>query len=128
MMNRYVFLVLRIIVAIILIQTLRFKFLAHPDSVFIFTQAGLEPEGRIVIGFLELIAAFLIIFPRTVWLGAGLTLGVISGAIFLHLTKIGIEVKSDGGALFYTAILIFILSAIILWHERKKIPLLGDKL
>ena len=128
MMNRFVFLALRIIVAIILIQTLRFKFLAHPDSVFIFTQAGLEPEGRIVIGFLELIAAFLIIFPRTVWLGAGLTLGVISGAIFFHLTKIGIEVKGDGGALFYTAILIFILTAIILWHERKKIPLLGNKL
>ncbi len=127
-MNRYVFLVLRIIVAVILIQTLRYKFLAHPDSVFIFTQAGLEPGGRIVIGFLELIAAFLIIFPRTVWLGAGLTLGVISRAIFLHLTKIGLVVKGDGGALFYTAILIFVLSAIILWHERKKIPLLGNKL
>jgi uncharacterized membrane protein YphA (DoxX/SURF4 family) len=127
-MNRYIFLALRIIVAVILIQTLRFKFLAHPDSVYIFTQAGLEPEGRIIIGFLELIAAFLIIFPRTVWLGAGLTLGVISGAIFLHLTKIGIVVKGDSGALFYTAILIFVLSAIILWHERKKIPLLGDKI
>jgi len=127
-MNRYIFLALRIIVAIILVQTLRYKFLAHPDSVYIFTQAGLEPEGRIVIGFLELIAAFLIIFPRTVWLGAGLTLGIISGAIFLHLTKIGIEVKDDSGALFYTAMLIFVLSAIILWHERKNIPLLGDKL
>ena len=127
-MNRFVFLALRIIVAVILVQTLRYKFLAHPDSVFIFTQAGLEPEGRIVLGFLELIAAFLIIFPRTAWLGAGLTLGVISGAIFLHLTKIGIEVKGDSGALFYTAILIFVLSAVILWHERKKIPLVGDKL
>lgn len=127
-MNRYIFLALRIIVAVILVQTLRYKFLAHPDSVFIFAQAGLEPGGRIVIGFLELIAAFLIIFPRTVWLGAGLTLGVISGAIFLHLTKIGLVVKGDGGALFYTAILIFVLSAIILWHERKKIPLVGDKL
>jgi putative oxidoreductase len=126
-MNRFLFLALRIIVAVILIQTLRFKFLAHPDSVFIFTQAGLEPEGRIVIGFLELIAAFLIIFPRTAWLGAGLTLGVISGAIFLHLTKIGIDVQGDGGSLFYTAILIFVLSSIILWHERKKIPVLGNK-
>ena len=127
-MKRFFFLFLRIIIALILIQTLRYKFLAHPDSVFIFTQAGLEPEGRIIIGFLELIAAFLIIFPRTVWLGAGLTLGIISGAIFLHLTKIGIEVQGDGGALFYTAILIFVLSAIILWHERKKIPLVGDKI
>jgi putative oxidoreductase len=127
-MNRFIILALRIIVAIILIQTLRFKFLAHPDSVFIFTQAGLEPVGRIVIGIVELIAAFLIIFPRTVWLGAGLTIGVISGAIFLHLTKIGIDVQGDGGALFYTAILIFVFSAIILWYERKKLPFLGDKL
>jgi putative oxidoreductase len=126
-MNRFLFLALRIIVAVILIQTLRFKFLAHPDSVFIFTQAGLEPEGRIIIGLLELVAAFLIIFPKTVWLGAGLTLGIISGAIFLHLTKIGIDVQGDGGSLFYTAILIFVLSAIILWHERKKIPVLGNK-
>ena len=127
-MNRFIFLALRIIVAIILIQTLRFKFLAHPDSVYIFTQAGLEPTGRIIIGLLELIAAFLIIFPRTAWLGAGLTLGIISGAIFLHLTKIGIDVKGDGGTLFYTAILIFVFSAIILWHERKKVPFIGDKL
>ena len=127
-MNRFIFLALRIIVAVILIQTLRFKFLAHPDSVFIFSQAGLEPEGRYIIGFLELIAAFLIIFPRTVWLGAGLTLGVISGAIFLHLTKIGIEVQGDGGALFYTAILVFVFSALILWHERKVIPIICNKL
>lgn len=125
-MNRYIFMTLRIIIAIILIQTLRYKFLAHPDGVYIFTQAGLEPEGRIAIGFLELIAAFLILVPRTIWLGAGLTLGIISGAIFLHLTKIGIEVQGDGGALFYTAVLIFLLSAIILWHERKKIPLIGS--
>ena len=127
-MNRFLFLALRIIVAVILIQTLRFKFLAHPDSVFIFTQAGLEPAGRIIIGLLELIAAFLIIFPKTVWLGAGLTLGIISGAIFLHLTKIGIEVQGDGGALFYTAILIFVLSSIILWNERKKIPVVGNNI
>lgn len=126
-MNRFLFLALRIIVAVILIQTLRFKFLAHPDSVFIFTQSGLEPEGRIIIGLLELVAAFLVIFPKTVWLGAGLTLGIISGAIFLHLTKIGIDVQGDGGSLFYTAILIFVLSSIILWHERKKIPVLGNK-
>ena len=127
-MYRILFLTLRIIVAVILIQTLRFKFLAHPDSVYIFSRTGLEPTGRIAIGILELIAAFLIIFPRTVWLGAGLTLGIISGAIFLHLTKIGIEIKGDGGTLFYTAILIFVFSAIILWHERKKVPFIGDKL
>ncbi|WP_299219970.1 DoxX family membrane protein [uncultured Aquimarina sp.] len=114
-------LVLRIIVAIILIQTLRFKFTAHPDSVYIFSKVGLEPYGRIVIGIAELIAGVLILIPKTVWIGATLTLGVIGGAIFMHITKLGIEINDDGGILFITAMLTFILSAIILWIKRKEI-------
>ena len=121
-MKKYLLFTLRIIVAIILIQTLRFKFTAHEDSVFIFTQVGLEPVGRIGIGILELIAGILLLIPKTVWAGATLTLGLIGGAIFMHLTKLGIEVNGDSGILFYTAILTFILSGIILWVYRKDIP------
>jgi len=117
----------RLLIAIILLQTLRFKFTAHPDSVYIFTQVGLEPYGRIGIGILELIAAILILIPRTVWLGAGLTLGIISGAIMMHLTMIGIEVKGDGGTLFYLAVLLFVLSAYILYSYRTDIPFLNLK-
>jgi len=127
-MNKNVFLVLRLIIAIILVQTLRYKFTSHPDSVYIFTQVGLEPYGRIAIGIMELIAAILILIPKTVWLGAGLTLGIISGAIFFHITKIGVEVMGDGGALFYMALSILVLSLIVLWHERKKLPLIGSRL
>lgn len=115
-----VLLILRIVVAVILIQTLRFKFTAHPDSVYIFSKVGLEPIGRIGIGIAELIAGILILIPKTVWLGASITLGVIGGAIFMHLTKIGIDVKGDGGILFYTAVLVFVLSAILLWFNREK--------
>ncbi|WP_298548145.1 DoxX family membrane protein [uncultured Aquimarina sp.] len=114
-------LVLRIIVAIILIQTLRFKFTAHPDSVYIFSKVGLEPYGRIVIGIAELVAGVLILIPKTVWIGATLTLGVIGGAIFMHITKLGVEINDDGGILFITAMLTFILSAIILWIKRKEV-------
>ena len=121
-MKKYLPLVLRIIVAIILIQTLRFKFTAHPDSVYIFETMGLEPYGRFGIGILELIAGILLLIPKTVWIGALLTLGVIGGAIFSHLTMLGIEVKDDGGVLFYTAIVTFILSAIILYQNKQKIP------
>ena len=127
-MKKYLPLVIRIVVAVILIQTLRFKFTAHPDSVYIFTKAGLEPNGRIISGIVELIAAILILIPKTAWLGAALTLGVISGAIFMHITKIGIEVNEDGGTLFYMAILIFILSLIILLINRKNIPIIGKNL
>lgn len=127
MKSNKIILVLRIAVAIILIQTLRFKFTAHPDSIYIFETVGLEPLGRIGIGILELIAGILLLIPKTVWAGATLTLGLIGGAIMMHLTQLGIEVKGDGGVLFYTAVLTFILSAIILFNQRKAIPFIGKK-
>lgn len=120
--------ILRLAVAIILIQTLRFKFTAHPDSVYIFSQVGLEPYGRITIGILELIAGILLLIPKTVWAGTTLTLGVISGAIVMHLTQLGIQVNNDGGVLFSTAVVTFILSAIILYFYKKDIPVIGKKL
>lgn len=121
-MKKHLPLVLRIVVAIILIQTLRFKFSAHPDSVYIFEKVGLEPIGRIGIGFLELIAGILLLIPKTIWIGATLTLGILGGAIVMHLTQIGIEVKNDGGLLFSTAIITFILASIILYLYRSEIP------
>ncbi len=127
-MTKYLILALRIVVAIILVQTLRFKFTAHPDSVYIFTQAGLEPVGRIGIGVMELIAAILILIPRTVWIGAGLTVGLMAGAVFMHLTKIGIDVRGDHGTLFYTAIFVFLAAFVILLRYRKEIPVIGQKL
>jgi uncharacterized membrane protein YphA (DoxX/SURF4 family) len=127
-MNKKLLLVLRIIVALILIQTLRFKFTAHPDSVYIFTKVGLEPFGRIGIGVLELISAILILFPRTIWAGAVLTIGILGGAITMHLTQLGIEINNDGGTLFYMALGTFLISVIILFDQRKNIPFIGTKL
>ena len=125
-MKKYLPFVLRLIVAIILIQTLRFKFTAHPDSVYIFEKVGLEPYGRIGIGILELIAGILLLIPKTVWAGATLTLGVIGGAIFMHITQLGIEINNDGGVLFFTAIITFILAAIILYIYKKDIPFFNN--
>ncbi|MEM9819765.1 MAG: DoxX family membrane protein [Bacteroidota bacterium] len=122
MNKKYIDLALRVVIAIILIQTLRYKFTAHPDSVYIFSQVGLEPYGRIGIGILELIAGILLLSSRTAWLGAGLTVGIIGGAIFMHLTQLGIEVNGDNGSLFYLALLTFALSSIVLWLYKKDIP------
>ena len=127
-MQKYLPLFLRIVVAIILVQTLRFKFTAHPDSVYIFTKVGLEPNGRIFIGILELIAAVLLLIPKTIWAGALLTLGVIGGAIMMHLTQLGIQINNDGGVLFITALVTFILSLVILYRYKKDIPIIGKKL
>ena len=125
-MKKNIHLGLRIVVAVILVQTLRYKFTAHPDSVYIFTKVGLEPYGRIGIGILELIAAILILIPKTVWLGSLLSLGIILGAILIHLTGLGIEINGDGGFLFYLGILVFVLSFILLWMNRKSIPFIGE--
>ena len=121
-MNKYVLRFFRILISIIILQTLRFKFTAHPDSVYIFSKVGLEPFGRIFIGILELVAAILILIPKTIWLGSLLTFGIISGAVLMHLTILGIQINNDGGLLFFMALIVLILSGIIIWNERKNIP------
>jgi uncharacterized membrane protein YphA (DoxX/SURF4 family) len=117
--------ILRIIVAVILFQTLYFKFTGAPESVYIFKTLGVEPWGRIASGVFELIAAVLILIPRTAWFGALMSLGVISGAIFSHLTKLGIVVQNDGGLLFILAVTVFVCSATVAFLHRNEIPLLG---
>ena len=124
-MNKKLLLFLRITIAVILLQTLRYKFLAHPDSVYIFSALGLEPYGRIGIGIVELIASILLFPKKTTWLGALLSVGLMAGALFSHLTQLGIEVKNDGGTLFYMALLTWILSLTVLWEERKNIPFIN---
>jgi len=113
--------VLRLTVAYILLQTLRFKFGAAPESVYIFSTVGMEPWGRIGSGVVELIASILILVPRTTAFGAILALGTMSGAIFFHLTKLGIEVMGDHGQLFYMAIAVWIAAAVLLSVYRRQV-------
>jgi hypothetical protein len=110
--------------AVILLQTLFFKFTAAPESVYIFSTLGLEPEGRIGSGVVELIAAILILTPRTVVYGAGLSLAVITGAIVSHLTKLGIALPlvDDHGELFALAVVVFVCSLTTLVLHRDSIP------
>ncbi|MBX7108437.1 MAG: DoxX family protein [Chitinophagales bacterium] len=119
---------LRITAAVILLQTLYFKFSAHPEAVYIFTTIGMEPWGRIGIGVMELITSLLLLIPRTTWLGAAMALGLMTGAIFFHLTKLGIDVYNDGGRLFVMAIAVFVISLVLLWMNRGDIPLFGKKI
>lgn len=113
--------VLRLIAAIILLQTLFFKFSAAEESVYIFSAIGMEPWGRIGSGIVELIAAVLIIWPPTTGIGALIGLGVMSGAIFFHLTKLGIVVMDDHGQLFMYALLVFISCLVLVMLNRKKL-------
>lgn len=120
--------VCRVAVAAILFQTLFFKFTGAEESKYIFSTVlgpELEAFGRVGSGIVELIAVVLLLVPRTAWLGALLSLGTISGAIFSHLTLLGIEVKGDGGLLFGLAVAVFVLSAVVLLLHRKELPVLG---
>lgn len=117
-----------IIAAVILLQTLFFKFTAAPESVYIFSTLGLEPSGRIGSGVAELIAALLLLWPASAWVGAALALGIMGGAILSHLTVLGIEVQGDGGQLFLLAVLVAVLSAFLLYRDRTRwMALLADR-
>lgn len=119
--------IMRLAAAIILLQTLFFKFTAAPESVYIFSTLGLEPWGRIGSGIAELIAAVLLVIPSTASLGALLSLGVISGAILSHLTKLGIALPAvnDHGELFALAMIVFFCSAGVLFLHWRQLPLVG---
>ena len=115
----------RVAAAVILLQTLFFKFTAAAESVYIFTRVGLEPWGRIGSGIAELIAAILILIPATTWLGAGLALAVMLGALFSHLTVLGVVVMDDGGLLFGLALAVAACSVVLLFLQRRRVPIIG---
>lgn len=107
--KQIIYVVLRIVAAVILLQTLYFKFTAQPESVELFTKLGVEPWGRIGTGVIELITGILLLIPATVFIGAFLGVGLMAGAILSHLTVIGIQSQGDGGQLFMLAIIVLVL-------------------
>jgi putative oxidoreductase len=118
---------LRLLVAVILLQTLFFKFSGAAESIYIFSTLGVEPWGRIASGVIELIASALLLAPRTAVYGAALALGTISGAILAHLTRLGLALTAvgDGGELFALALVVFTGSALVLFIHRRQLPVLG---
>lgn len=120
--------VLRITIAVIFIQTLYYKFTAHPDSVYIFSTLGIEPYGRIGLGIAELITALLLFLPRTKLLGIFLSFGIICGAIASHFLVIGTEIKGDSGGLFSLALIVFSICLILFFIHRSEIQSLTKKL
>ena len=123
-------LLMRGIVAFILLQSLFYKFTAHPQATYIFTTLGIEPYGRIGIGIAELIVSVLLFFSKTKIISILSIIGIMIGAIFSHLfTDLGIAVKwtevySDGGLLFGMAVICLLFSIIILFlHYERNYPI-----
>ena len=113
-------LLLRVVAAVILLQTLYFKFTGQPESVELFTKLGVEPWGRIGTGVMELIASILLLLPATVFIGATLGVGLMIGAITSHILVLGIESQGDGGALFSLAVIVLILCITIQYLYKQQ--------
>lgn len=123
----YIERVAAIITAVILLQTLIFKFTGHPDSVYIFSSIGIEPYGRIGLGIVELIVAGLLLFFKTSLWGGILGTGIAMGAIISHLFILGIVVNNDGGMLFSLAIISFLCSAVVVFLKKEQLLLTLNK-
>lgn len=116
---------LQILAAVILLQTLFFKFSGAAESVYIFSTLGAEPAGRIGSGIVELVAAVLLLVPATVAVGAVLAIGLMAGALVSHLTVLGIEIMGDGGLLFGLALTVLASAAVVLVCRRGELPYVG---
>ena len=117
---------LRLVAAVILLQTLFFKFTGAPESVYIFSTLGAEPWGRIGSGIVELIASVLLLTPRTVVFGAALAMATMAGAIGSHIAKLGITLPAvgDRGELFALAVIVLLCSAAVLYLHRNELRLI----
>jgi hypothetical protein len=115
----------QLVAAVILGQTLFFKFTGAAESRYIFSTLGVEPWGRYGTGTLELLAVVLLLMPRTAGAGAVLGTGLMAGAIMAHLTRLGIVVQGDGGLLFGLALTTFAACATVAVLRRAEIPVIG---
>lgn len=124
--SKYMSWIAQLVCIAILGQTLYFKFFAHQDSVQLFTELGMEPEGRIIIGILELVACILLLIPTSVVFGALLGAGLMAGAVLGHITKLGWE--GDRLSLGLMAVVVLFSCCLILWLRRLEIPLINSVL
>jgi hypothetical protein len=122
----------QVVVALILAQTLFFKFTYASETQVIFADRGGRPAATAV-GLVELLCAILLLVPRTAALGAALALLVINGAIFTHVTSLGIQVvdpatgEGDGGLLFGLAVLVAVGSAVVLVFRWRQLGVFGRR-
>ncbi|MBX3605205.1 MAG: hypothetical protein KF788_08035 [Piscinibacter sp.] len=135
---------LALYISFVFVQSLFFKFTDSPETQYIFgtldawgTSLGFPglfaptgPFSQYVVGSAELVASALLLGglflgrPLLSALGAALSIGVISGAIFFHLfTPLGVQVRNtdgtlDGGQLFALACGVWVAAAVLLWSQR----------
>lgn len=115
------------IAAILLLMAAGMKFIGDPAAIEIFVRLDMEPAGRFVVAFVEVLAALLLVSPFAA-LGSLLAVAIMLGASIAHATQLGVVVNDDGGMLFGMLLLVLACSSYVLVSLRKKIPLVGDTL
>lgn len=119
---------------VVFIPSLFFKFSGAAETRHIFMTVGeflgigiFEPYGRYLIATAELVAAILLLIPRSQVYGAIIAIGVLSGAIFFHLfSPLGVVVRwTENGVaqqddtLFILAVTSFIAAWMVVWFRRQ---------
>lgn len=116
-------------IAGILLWYQQYKLTGNEGSVWLFTVLsdwlhihGYEKPFRLFVASMEIAASILVVLPWTRMWGAGLALGVMSGAIFFHVVSpLGIDPYHDGGALFKEACTVWLCAAFILLSYRDEL-------
>jgi hypothetical protein len=116
---------IRLLVAIILFQSLYFKFGSHEQAIHIFTTLDVEPWGRFLLGGIKLVLAIGILLPITKSIANNLIGLLMIGAVGAHLfTPLGIVVRwdgqNDGGQLFIMGVIVIILCVVEIGIERSR--------
>ncbi len=123
-----VILLLKLIITIIVGQTLIFKFSGAEESVYVFSALGIEPWGRLALGTMELVSILLLWIPKTTYYALMLILGIMSGAIASHLFVLGIVIKADKGELFILGLVTWVSTAAILIIKSEEVKTTAIKL
>lgn len=129
----------QLLAAAILGQTLFFKFTGAPETIALFEVLGAEPAGRYATAAFELIAVVLLLVPKTAAVGGLLAMGIMTGAIGGHLTKLGVSIDPaalgnedlrplEGPSLFVMACITFVSGAVVAFLRRGSIPVVGKLL
>jgi hypothetical protein len=98
-----------------MLQTLFFKFSGAAESVALFQMLNIlnlpESYARFGVGGIELLASLLLFHKKTEAIGSIFAIGLMSGAIMLHLTILGIA--GQQGILFGMALTVATCAAFI---------------
>ena len=101
------------------------KFIGEEVNVYIFTQLGMEPTGRILIGLFEIAACILFLTRNFYHLGAVISFSTMLGAIIAHSTFLGWEIKGDNGLTLMMLCVVLISSMVLMYLKRHSLPFVG---